>query len=81
MPQRRYRRHVEPRRFRHPRALARSTEASLLSRERHRRAISREAHVHASEEGQLHARFERRELGRFVRKGFFGALVEEAAAA
>ena len=73
--------YVEPRRFRHPRALARSTEASFLSRERHRRAVFREVHVGASEEGQLHARFERRELGRFVRAVFCCALVEETAAA
>ena len=45
------------------------------------RAISREAQVGASEEGQLHARFERRELGRFVRAVFCCALVEEASAA
>ena len=73
--------HVESRRVRHPRAFAGRAEASLLSRERHRRAISPEAHIGASEEGQLHARFERREIGRFVRKVFFSALVEEAAAA
>ena len=42
--------HVEPRRFRHPRALARCAKPSLLSRERRWRAISREAHVGASEE-------------------------------
>ena len=73
--------HIEPRRFRHPRALARSAKASLLSRERHGRAISREVNVGASEEGYLHARFERRELGRLVRAVFCCAFVEEAAAA
>ncbi len=73
--------HIEPRRFRHPPALARSAKASLLSRERHGRAISREVHVGASEEGYLHARFERRELGRLVRAVFCCAFVEEAAAA
>ena len=66
---------------RHTRAVAGRAEASLLSRERHRRAISPEAHIGASEEGQLHTRFERRELGRFVRSVFFSTLIEEAAAA
>jgi hypothetical protein len=56
-------------------------ESEILSRERHGRAISREAHVGASEKGQLHARFERRELGRFVRAVFCCTLVEKPAAA
>ncbi len=48
---------------------------------RKRRAKFASVVVGASEEGQLHARLARRELGRFVRAVFCYALVEEAAAA
>jgi len=70
---------VEARHFRDPRALARTARASLLSRER--RAVFREAQIGASNEGQLHACLERRELRRLVRAIFCYALVEKAAAA
>ena len=73
--------HVEPRRFRHPWALAGRAKASPQGRERHGRAVVREVQIGASEEGQLHARLERRELRRFVRAVFFPLLVEKATAA
>ena len=55
--------------------------AEGIVHERHGRAVLREAHQGASEEGELQAGFERRKLGRFVRAVFVRALVEKAAAA
>jgi hypothetical protein len=49
--------------------------------ERHRHATFLEGEIGAVDQRQLHARFERGELGRLVRAVFGGALVDKAAAA
>lgn len=64
--------------LRSPGASRTAPEALLVERDRY--ALIGEAHEGAAEEGELHACFDRRELGHFVREVLRGALVDETAA-